>query len=442
MASNNEAAKRDSKGKRGGTTTRKGRTTAKAVGDADDTAVVADGETIAEGVGSARKRPQKSAGRPKKARDTTSTVSPHKGAGKKKKPPQSERNHGDTIEGSADNHAEETPSVEPMPKTKKRKAVRVSAAKPKTPHVQPVSRTTPDDLLPSAAQSEQSELALMRAQLKQEADARRKAEEELAKLQKAADRDKRTYSKSEMIPKPYGTAGKHYLLREAMGLKDDKDTVRKVVIQGGLDFKVGIRQQHPATLGAVYELARDAQPYLSRFINDWATAQIIIQYLANRRKDRIEHGNFVVTTDSNGRRIVKDATKRIGRIHAKVPSVIDCVAQAASARKLAQHSDLENLSDDDSDNSDQDDGGSTNTPDFGDPASISDLDGEDEEDGGVLGDTSGSEEGEMASGASKDGEGGAMAAVEGGVVRVVDPDDLPLPPAKKRKLAHVPAATS
>ncbi|KAI0650614.1 hypothetical protein C8Q79DRAFT_395471 [Trametes meyenii] len=235
-----------------------------------------------------------------------------------------------------------------------------------------------------------------------------------------------------MIPKPYGTAGKHYSLREAMGLKDDKafyndilDTVRNVVIQGHLDFKVGIRQQHPATLGAVYELARDAQPYLSRFINDWATAQIIIQFLANRRKDHIENGKFVVTTDENGRRIVKDASRRVGRVQANVPSIIDRVAQAASTRRtLAEKHDVESSSDEDSDDSNED---------LNDSASILGLDaGEDGED--VVEGAGDAGNAGMASGISGDDEGA--------MVRADDIDDLPLPPAKKRKLAHVPVVPS
>lgn len=61
-----------------------------------------------------------------------------------------------------------------------------------------------------------------------EADARNKAELELAKLKKA--NKKKTHRKPERIDKPRGTAGKDYKLRQEMGLIDDKAFYNDILV--------------------------------------------------------------------------------------------------------------------------------------------------------------------------------------------------------------------
>lgn len=76
--------------------------------------------------------------------------------------------------------------------------------------------------------------------------------------------------------------------------------VRDLVHTARLDMKLDYRKQNVSNLGnlftvvrlnrwmvrasANYEQARDIHPYLARFENDWATADIVKQYLRNRRK--------------------------------------------------------------------------------------------------------------------------------------------------------------
>ncbi|KAI0694858.1 hypothetical protein C8Q76DRAFT_253574 [Earliella scabrosa] len=158
------------------------------------------------------------------------------------------------------------------------------------------------------------------AQLAKEKAAREKAEAEVAKMKKNT-----AVKPIHKIPKPLGTVGKGLKLRSAMRLEGKRQkslylaclmTVRDVCLEGGLDWKKGIRSQDPEALGAVYRVARKDQPYLARFENDWATAQILIQYMANRRKNAIRKGLVVVQQDALGRRILVNV-KRVPQVDAE-----------------------------------------------------------------------------------------------------------------------------
>ncbi|KAI0668870.1 hypothetical protein C8Q78DRAFT_194550 [Trametes maxima] len=123
------------------------------------------------------------------------------------------------------------------------------------------------------------------------------------------------------IPKPPGTVGKGLKLRDEMRLQNNKPlylnclmTVRDLCLAGRLDWKKGIRQQDAGKLGALYDVARAEQPYLARFENDWATAQILIQYMSNRRKNAIRKGRVIVTEDDRGRRLLKDV-RVVGKVN-------------------------------------------------------------------------------------------------------------------------------
>ena len=60
--------------------------------------------------------------------------------------------------------------------------------------------------------------------------------------------------------------------------------------------------------------ARKEQPYLARFENDWATSQILMQYLSNRRKNALKKGFVVAEIDQFGRRILKDV-RNLGNVN-------------------------------------------------------------------------------------------------------------------------------
>ncbi|EGO01390.1 hypothetical protein SERLA73DRAFT_151835 [Serpula lacrymans var. lacrymans S7.3] len=46
------------------------------------------------------------------------------------------------------------------------------------------------------------------------------------------------------------------------------------------------KNQPEKELGDLFRLARHYHPYLARFQNDWATSELVKQYLSNRRKNK------------------------------------------------------------------------------------------------------------------------------------------------------------
>jgi hypothetical protein len=77
--------------------------------------------------------------------------------------------------------------------------------------------------------------------------------------------------------------------------------IRDLVHTARLDMKLDYRKQSVTSLGNLFSVvrvtrrifhtpansadqARDVHPYLARFENDWATGDIVKQYLRNRRK--------------------------------------------------------------------------------------------------------------------------------------------------------------
>jgi len=66
--------------------------------------------------------------------------------------------------------------------------------------------------------------------------------------------------------------------------------VHSLTIQAGLDCADDFKNQPAAQLGLVYKLAREMFPVLERFPNDWATAEMVKQYLYNKRKNSVKKG--------------------------------------------------------------------------------------------------------------------------------------------------------
>ncbi|CDO71845.1 hypothetical protein BN946_scf184939.g69 [Trametes cinnabarina] len=211
-----------------------------------------------------------------------------KGKSKLDKVPAPAKTH---AQSSASRVANSTTSKDRQPR-KRQASTGQSRTKPKKAQI------SADDL--------QAEIAALTAQIKEEKAARKQLETEMSKMKKHTKTLRR-------IPKPRGTVGRGLKLRKEMKLSDNKIlylaclmTVRDLCLAGRLDWKKGIREQSPTALGALYEVAREEQPYLKRFENDWATAQILIQFMANRRKNAIKNGRVIVAYDAEGRRYLQD----------------------------------------------------------------------------------------------------------------------------------------
>ncbi|KAI0758441.1 hypothetical protein BC629DRAFT_1598034 [Irpex lacteus] len=92
-----------------------------------------------------------------------------------------------------------------------------------------------------------------------------------------------------MIPKPRGK----FSLRQAMGLGDPEKkiqyraiqrTIHELVILASINWKLDYRKQDPIKLGNLFQAANEDHPILATFENNWATAELIKQFLQNRRK--------------------------------------------------------------------------------------------------------------------------------------------------------------
>ncbi|KAI0373515.1 hypothetical protein BV20DRAFT_920496, partial [Pilatotrama ljubarskyi] len=105
-----------------------------------------------------------------------------------------------------------------------------------------------------------------------------------------------------VIPRPSGSAGDGFNLRREMGLENKprlyrsiqvsscilpfhctQRTIRSLVGNAGIDHRLVWRRQPKDVLGKLFRVARKRQPYLHRFVNDWATEELVKQYLKNRR---------------------------------------------------------------------------------------------------------------------------------------------------------------
>ncbi|KDQ53414.1 hypothetical protein JAAARDRAFT_61408 [Jaapia argillacea MUCL 33604] len=125
--------------------------------------------------------------------------------------------------------------------------------------------------------------------------AREQAERQLRKFKKIAKAKQQVHQEKAKIAHPKGQSGRAngFNLRRAMGLGSTNNTakylsilrtIRDLVTIARLDCQLDFHNQPPGKLAEIYQLARKKQEYLENFINNWATAEIARQFLANRRK--------------------------------------------------------------------------------------------------------------------------------------------------------------
>ncbi|KAF8955642.1 hypothetical protein BDZ97DRAFT_1609445, partial [Flammula alnicola] len=103
-----------------------------------------------------------------------------------------------------------------------------------------------------------------------------------------------------MINRPKGTAGQHWSIQEAMGLAGSE---RKTDVYQGIQrnlrdlvHNARIRWQSPwneipaSDKSKLFQVAREQHPLLKRYTNDWATAELVKQYMKNRRGSAYHNG--------------------------------------------------------------------------------------------------------------------------------------------------------
>ncbi|KIJ59353.1 hypothetical protein HYDPIDRAFT_33293 [Hydnomerulius pinastri MD-312] len=126
-------------------------------------------------------------------------------------------------------------------------------------------------------------------QLNKEITARQAAEERAQ-----ARQDSRREQPVTLIERLKGQAGeKDFSLIEAMELENDtgayleilvRSIVRDLCLTAQLNCNLDYCHQPPRDLGNIFEVAKQQNPYLERFRNNWATSEIVKQFLRNRRK--------------------------------------------------------------------------------------------------------------------------------------------------------------
>ncbi|KAJ6544902.1 hypothetical protein B0H10DRAFT_2447815 [Mycena sp. CBHHK59/15] len=136
-----------------------------------------------------------------------------------------------------------------------------------------------------------------------------------------------------MIPRPAGSAGNNFNIEDAMGLGGcaaDHDqykallhNVRDLTLQARVNWEQPWAKTPADVKAQLFAVARDRHPYLGRFVNDWATEEIVKQYIKNKRR----HGYRQLKANSAKR---DQSAPRRKRTFAKVNT-----AKKASKKKAA-----------------------------------------------------------------------------------------------------------
>ncbi|KIJ42789.1 hypothetical protein M422DRAFT_253877 [Sphaerobolus stellatus SS14] len=119
-----------------------------------------------------------------------------------------------------------------------------------------------------------------------------------------AQKAKKTMDNEPKVPKPPGEAGREFNLQEEMLLGNKnvqwnaiKATVRDLIHEAGMRRGITYRNQPKEKVAGVLVAARKAQPYLKRFIDDWATIAIMKQALHNFKHNPLR--SHQVNTSNN-----------------------------------------------------------------------------------------------------------------------------------------------
>ncbi|KAF8824181.1 hypothetical protein HHX47_DHR8000363 [Lentinula edodes] len=106
------------------------------------------------------------------------------------------------------------------------------------------------------------------------------------------------------VPKPSGQAGKDYSICVEMGLAKSLESIKKykailrgvceAVMQSRLPWQNAWADISAADKAMILAVMRSRHKFLQRFINDWATVDMIRQYLKNKRKPLYRSGELEI----------------------------------------------------------------------------------------------------------------------------------------------------
>ncbi|KAF7972874.1 hypothetical protein HWV62_16656 [Athelia sp. TMB] len=110
------------------------------------------------------------------------------------------------------------------------------------------------------------------------------------------------HDSDQLIPKPDGVAGWTYSIQDEMGLTgkmgdknyDQYKAIQRylhvLVFNARIDAELGWKQIPARDKATLFEVARDRIPFLARFEGDWATEDLVKQFLKNRRQNAYRKG--------------------------------------------------------------------------------------------------------------------------------------------------------
>ncbi|KIM34942.1 hypothetical protein M413DRAFT_32896 [Hebeloma cylindrosporum] len=124
------------------------------------------------------------------------------------------------------------------------------------------------------------------------------------------------------IPKPRGEAGsKGFKLIREMGLDDTDEhkklyraitrSVRDSIIKRSIDLSLDFRKVDPDDLSAIFKWTRKMHPYMlkARFPQNWATAELVKQYMRNHRRYEVKKGRMPPRNQRSGASSSGNATQ-------------------------------------------------------------------------------------------------------------------------------------
>ncbi|KAG6808297.1 hypothetical protein H0H92_004616 [Tricholoma furcatifolium] len=177
-----------------------------------------------------------------------------------------------------------------------------------------------------------------------------------------AARDKATKNKPvKMVPRPQGTAGHHFSIQEEMGLGDTVKKaetykalvryIRRLTDQSPINWENSWTKISPRDKANLFEVCRKEHPILTRYVNDWATEEIVKQYLKNKRNYAYRKNHL--TRPEGYEHLKLNSSKRSGALRCK--RVARSRVQASDDEEIDQGSDGSH-GDEDGEGSADDDG--------------------------------------------------------------------------------------
>ncbi|KZT52716.1 hypothetical protein CALCODRAFT_486946 [Calocera cornea HHB12733] len=177
-----------------------------------------------------------------------------------------------------------------MPERQTDNSVNVKAATTKKPKATEMLKEAEKQILEAQAKLAASEAKLALTE---------------SKLKKALKKKKKNEIK--LIPKPPGQPVKDYKLQAAMRLGEDKtrynflaDSVRKAFAQSGLSPQRRITDFSSEELSMVYKLAEKNSPELAAYDRQWASKDLLMQYLKNLKLRRKRTAAAAANANGNG----------------------------------------------------------------------------------------------------------------------------------------------